>query len=323
MKTIQGKNVVLHDFDPWSDFKKAVLNGLGGDEKSIPSKFFYDQRGSVLFDQIGELEYYYLTRTELAIMHRSVAEMADCMGPRCRVVEFGSGSGTKTRILLDALEEPTAYVPVDISRDQLLAFSEELAQEYPDLVVAPVSADYSEELTLPNAPEDTRRTIIYFSGSTLGNISLSGARILLEKMKCLCNSDGGLLIGVDLQKDLEILERAYNDEAGVTAEFNLNLLRRVNRELGGDFDLNRFSHRAIYNSEAGRIEMYLVSERRQTVTVDDHKFTFDQGETICTEHSYKYGLTQFDDLALSAGFQVAKTWLDDDEMFTVKFLDAV
>ncbi len=323
MRTIQGKNVVLHDFDPRSDFKEAVLNGLGGDEKSIPSKFFYDQRGSELFDQICELEYYYPTRTELAIMHRHVAEMADCMGPRCRVVEFGSGSGTKTRILLDALQEPTAYVPVDISGEQLLAVAEELAREYPDLVVAPVSADYSEEFTLPDAPEDTGRTVIYFSGSTLGNFSLSAAQALLEKMRCLSGPGGGLLIGVDLKKDLATLERAYNDEAGVTAEFNMNLLRRVNRELDGDFDLNRFRHRAIYNSEAGRIEMYLVSELRQTVTVDDHTFTFDQGETICTEYSYKYGLTQFDDLALSVGFQVVKTWLDDGEKFTVKYLDAV
>ena len=320
MKTIQGEGVVLYDFSPVIDFEGEILEGLAGERKSIPSKFFYDQRGSELFEKICELEEYYPTRTELAIMGERLPEMAASLGPGCRIVELGSGSSTKTRLLLDVLEAPAAYVPVDISGDHLRETAQRLARDYPGLLVQPVVADYTLEFELPPTVNDPQRTVIFFPGSTIGNFNSSEAMHLLRRMTHLCGPDGGLLIGVDLVKDRETLERAYNDRSGVTAEFNLNVLRRINRELQGNFDLDRFQHRAIYNFEDGRIEMYLVSGGVQSVEVAGRRFAFADGEAICTEHSYKYSLRQFDELAEEAGFEMERTWVDEEEKFTVKYL---
>lgn len=310
----------LHDFGPArDDFRSQVLHGLRQTRKQIPCKFFYDRRGSQLFDQICELGDYYPTRTELGIMTHHAAEMADALGPRCRIVEYGSGSSTKTRLLLDHLKDPTAYVPLDISREHLLDASQRLAERYPDLQVQPVCADYTSRFALPDAI-GARRTVIYFPGSTIGNFEPHDARGFLVAAAQRAGEGGGLLIGVDLKKDPATLHAAYNDAAGVTAAFNLNLLTRINRELDGGFDLSRFAHYAFYNPRLGRVEMHLASRCAQTVPVGSHWFDFRDGETIFTESSYKYTLIEFASLAAASGWRVEKTWMDDQRMFSVQYL---
>lgn len=310
----------LHDFAPArDDFRSQVLHGLRQTRKQIPCKFFYDRRGSQLFDQICELPEYYPTRTEVGIMTRHAAEMADVLGPRCRVVEYGSGSSTKTRLLLDHLDDPAAYVPLDISREHLLEASGRLAERYPGLQVQPVCADYTSRFALPDVI-DARRTVIYFPGSTIGNFEPHDAREFLIAAAQRAGAGGGLLIGVDLKKDPVTLHAAYNDSAGVTAAFNLNLLTRINRELDGTFDLAQFAHYAFYHPRLGRIEMHLASRCVQTVMVGSSFFDFRDGETLFTESSYKYTLIEFASLAAASGWQVEKTWIDDQRMFSVQYL---
>lgn len=310
----------LHDFGPArDDFRSQVFHGLGQKRKQVPCKFFYDRRGSELFDQICQLPEYYPTRTELGIMTRHSAEMADMLGPQCRIVEYGSGSSTKTRLLLDHLEYPAAYVPLDISREHLLEASERLVERYPTLQVQPVCADYTSRFALPEAIS-ARRTIIYFPGSTIGNLDPHEARSFLVAAAQRAGEGGGLLIGVDLKKDPNTLHAAYNDAAGVTAAFNQNLLTRINRELDGDFDLDQFVHYAFYNPRLGRIEMHLASRCVQTVTVGARRFDFRGGETIFTESSYKYTLSEFASLAAAAGWRVEKIWTDEQRMFSVQYL---
>lgn len=324
MKTGKGQRVVLYDFGPaYQDLEGEVLAGLSRRPKWIPSKFFYDERGSEIFEKITELPEYYLTRTELAIMREHVYDMADRLGPGCRIVEFGAGAGTKTRMLLEALDDPVAYVPVDISREQLLTTAEDLTRDYPDIVVQPVTADFTTEFDLPPIRSSVLRTVVFFPGSTIGNFSPPEATLFLRRLTHLCRPTGGVLIGLDLKKDRETLERAYNDAAGVTAEFNLNLLRRINRELKADFDLKAFRHEAVYDVEHGRIEMRLISEVKQTVTVADKTFSFEPGERIITEYSHKYSLRQFDKMAEEVGLKMDRTWMDDDEKFAVKYLSCV
>lgn len=310
----------LHDFGPQrDDFRWQVLRGLRQARKQVPCKFFYDQRGSELFDQICQLPEYYPTRTELGIMARHAAHMAAALGPRCRVVEFGSGSSTKTRLLLDHLQDPAAYIPLDISREHLLDAARRIEAAYPGLSVLPVCADYTTRFSLPEAA-GALRTIIYFPGSTIGNFDPHEARAFLLAAAERAGAGGGLLIGVDLKKDPALLHRAYNDAAGVTARFNLNLLARINRELDADFDLDQFAHYALYNPRLGRIEMHLVSRRAQTASVGHHRFDFREGETIFTESSYKYTLDEFASLALASGWHVAQTWTDDQRLFSVQYL---
>lgn len=310
----------LNDFGPApDDFRSQVLHGLRQTRKLIPCKFFYDRRGSQLFDQICELPEYYPTRTELGIMTRHAAEMAEAVGPRCCLVEYGSGSSIKTRLLLDHLKDPVAYVPLDISRDHLLEASHRLATRYPGLQVLPVCADYTSRFTLPEA-FDALRTVIYFPGSTIGNFEPHDARAFLIAAARRAGAGGGLLIGVDLKKDPATLHAAYNDAAGVTAAFNLNLLNRINRELDGGFNLAQFSHYAFYNPRLGRIEMHLASRCAQTVAVGPSFIDFRDGETIFTESSYKYTLPEFASLAAASGWRVEKTWIDDRHMFSVQYL---
>lgn len=310
----------LHDFAPAKDdFRSQVIHGLRQTRKHLPCKFFYDRRGSELFDQICELPEYYPTRTELGIMTRHAAEMAEALGPRCRIVEYGSGSSTKTRLLLDHLTDPAAYVPLDISREHLLEASHRLAERYPGLQVLPVCADYTSRFALPGAV-GARRTIIYFPGSTIGNFEPHDARSFLMAAAQRAGVGGGLLIGVDLKKDPNTLHAAYNDAAGVTAAFNLNLLTRINRELDGDFDLHQFDHYAFYNPRLGRIEMHLASRCVQTAAVGAGRFDFREGETIFTESSYKYTLSGFASLAAASGWRVEKIWTDEQRMFSVQYL---
>jgi len=300
-------------------FRDAALRGLQKSQKEIPSKFLYDKRGSELFDAICKLDEYYPTRTEIGIMERYVDEMVDAIGPNARLVEYGSGSSYKTRILLDRLDDPAVYVPVDISRTYLLDSARQIAEAYPEIPVRPVCADFTDELTLPDPPRPARRTIGYYPGSTIGNFPPPDARRVLARIAGSVGPDGGLLIGVDLKKDPDVLHAAYNDGEGVTAAFNKNLLRRMNRELGATFDLDRFEHRARWNEEEGCIEMHLRSTAQQTVQVAGQPVAFQEGETIRTEYSYKFTLDAFASLASEAGFSVDHVWTDDRSYFSVQY----
>lgn len=293
--------------------------GLARASKRLSPKFFYDDRGSQLFDQITELPEYYPTRTEISIMESKVGEIAELTGPDASLIEFGSGSSLKTRILLQHLDQLAAYVPVDISRDHLVAAADELARDFSHIEVLPVAADFTHPFDLPQSKVMPRRNLVYFPGSTIGNFSPDAALALLQVMYQEAGADGALLIGVDLKKDRSILERAYNDSAGVTAEFNLNMLRRLNREFGANFDLGQFAHRAIYNESFGRIEMHLVSQRPQKVTVAGRSFSFAAGETIRTECSHKYTIEEFGKLAAHAGFAIQRVWADPANLFSVHY----
>jgi len=316
-----GRSIQIQDCAPEIDrLRDEVLQGLCRPSKTIPCKYFYDERGSELFEQICSLEEYYLTRAELSIMEDHVREMAAVIGAGCLLIEYGSGTGRKTRLLLDCLESPVAYVPIDISRKILEASAVALASDYPALEVLPVCADYTLQFSIPRSRRSASRRVVYFPGSTIGNLSALEARRFLERIGDQVGRAGGLLIGVDLKKDAAVLEAAYDDCDGVTAAFNKNLLVRINRELDGDFQLDRFQHQAFYNQEYGRIEMHLVSLVRQSAHVDGVQVSFAQGETICTEHSYKYDLDEFAKLAESAGFTVQKLWTDSQEHFSVQYL---
>jgi dimethylhistidine N-methyltransferase len=298
-------------------FLSDVLAGLQMTPKQLPCKYFYDQRGSELFDRICQLDEYYLTRSELAIMERFAAEMGAQIGPGAMLVEYGSGSSVKTRYLLDDLPDAVAYVPVDISGEHLQRTARELARDYPRIEVLPVCADFTGHFALPASKRPATHSAVYFPGSTIGNFLPDHAADLLRQITRLCGKNGGLLIGIDLKKDPATIEAAYNDPAGVTAEFNLNLLARVNRELGANFDLDSFYHRARYNSQLGRVEIHLVSQAAQTVTIGDERIEFFADETICTEYSHKYTVDEFAAIAATAGLSLHMQWTDKNRYFAV------
>jgi dimethylhistidine N-methyltransferase len=312
-----GRPAVLDVEPAKSDFLSEAIAGLSSTPPTLPCKFFYDERGATLFQKICELPEYYVTRTELDILKRNSAEIALHLGPRIALIGLGTGPGTKTCILLEKLREPIAYIPVDISKDQLQNSTTLFHERFPQLEILPVCADYLQPFDLPSPFRTPERNVIYFPGSTIGNFEPRDANLFLRRLADLCGKEGGLLIGVDLQKDRDVLERAYNDSEGITAQFNLNLLTHANRELGADFDLGRWRHRAIYNSSAGRIEMHLISEIDQTVHIANHEFCFRSGEKIITEFSYKYTLEGFARLAGAAGFEFARMWTDDAHLFGV------
>jgi dimethylhistidine N-methyltransferase len=303
-------------------FRQDVLAGLRRPHKELPCKYFYDARGSQLFDRICEQPEYYLTRTELAILRRHAPDMAAALGPRCLLIEYGSGSGLKTPLLLERLSDPAGYVPVDISREHLLASAMALAERFPALEVCPVWADFTELFGVPTPARPTGRRAVWFPGSTIGNFGPDEAARLLGRIAALVGPGGGLLIGVDLRKSAAVLDPAYNDAAGVTAAFNLNLLARINHELGADFDLNKFEHLAFFSDPLSRIEMHLVSRTRQTVHIAGVGIPFVEGESIRTECSYKYSREAFRQLAEEAGLQVQQVWTDTDDLFSVQYLVA-
>jgi len=296
-----------------------VIVGLQLPQKIISSKYFYDEHGSKLFEDICELPEYYLTRTEIGIMQENMGEIFDCAGPRTSVIEFGSGAGVKTRFLLDHLDEPLVYVPVDISGDHLAAVAKEFTRDFPDIEVLPTVADFTRPFPLPEPRKMPLRNLVYFPGSTIGNFPPLAALNLLRVMHQEAAPGGALLIGVDLKKDPEVLENAYNDRAGVTADFNLNMLRRLNREFGSDFDLQSFHHKAFYNEAQGRIEMHLVSGLAQQVSLANHTFHFEPGEAIITEYSYKYTLHEFVAMVEQAGFSMEKVWTDSRRWFSLQY----
>ena len=297
---------------------EEVLQGLKEPQKSLPSKYFYDKRGSELFEQICELDEYYPTRTELSIMRENIDEITDQLGSKIQLIELGSGSSLKTRLLLDHLPEINSYVPVDISNDFLADVVENLQREYPLLDIIPVAADYTKPFDLPEADLDARR-VAYYPGSTIGNFTKEKAADFIALLADLLGDNGGLLIGFDLLKDGDTLINAYDDAKGVTAKFNKNILRRINRELAADFDVDSFEHRAVFNEEKSRIEMHLVSQKDQQVDIMGTVIHFSKGETIHTENSHKYSLESFREIT-APHFQPQKTWTDKNEMFAVQFL---
>ncbi|MFQ5874177.1 MAG: L-histidine N(alpha)-methyltransferase [Dehalococcoidia bacterium] len=321
MNSKKGNRIRLHDFKPGQDrFLAEVLNSLQKSQKELPSKYFYDEQGSCLFESICDLDEYYIPRTEVAIMEANIEEMVELLGPSVVLIEYGSGNSAKTRILLDHLHEPAAYVPIDISREQLLRATKELASSYPGLEVFPVCADYTSGFELPVPKQPSKRKVGYFPGSTIGNFDPIPAKHFLEHIAGVCGPGGGLLIGVDLKKDPSVLHHAYNDSQGVTAAFNLNLLERINRELNCDFQLEGFEHYAFYNPLEGRIEMHLVSLRDQTVRLDNVTIPFAKGESIWTESSYKFNLDEFQQLAAAVGFKVEHIWTDEQQWFSMQYL---
>jgi dimethylhistidine N-methyltransferase len=312
----------LSDFSPdESVMLKDVVRGLSERQKSIPSLYFYDQRGSELFDAITGLPEYYPTRTEIAILEAHGAEMAAALGPGVRLVELGSGSAVKTELLLAHLEGLAAYVPVEISRDHLVLSAARIAADFPDIEVLPVTADFTEPFELPEPSRATvRRNVAFFPGSTIGNFPVAMAEDLLRLTSRQMGAGGAMLAGVDLKKDAAIVEPAYNDAAGITAAFNLNLLARLNRELGADFDLDAFRHQAIWDEHNSRIEMRLVSLQVQEVHIAGRTFHFEAGEFVITEFSHKYSLEAFRALAEANGFRVAQVWTDPRRLFSVQYL---
>lgn len=296
-----------------------IIEGLRQDEKMISPKYFYDERGSQLFEEITALPEYYPTETELGILRDNVDEIAELVGPQASLIEFGSGSSLKTRVLLENLHDLAAYVPVDISEELLLESAALLRKDFPDIDILPVAADFTRPFALPQPAIMPVKNIVYFPGSTIGNFTNEDALELLRVMHGEAGEGGALLIGVDLQKDPDIIERAYNDSAGVTAEFNLNVLRHLNREFGADFKLDAFSHSAEYNPEEGRVELRLVSSEQQDVNVGDEAFTIEEDEAILTEYSHKYTLESFARMAGHAGFDVDRVWTDSERLFSVQY----
>lgn len=304
------------------EFFLDVVSGLSLPQRRLASKYFYDVRGSELFDQICELPEYYPTRTEAEIMRDDAPEMAEVIGSDIRLVELGSGSSTKTRHLLEHLTRPSSYVPVDISGQHLMHSAERLAGDFPVLDIRPAVADFTRPFAIPGEERRRPRTCFYFPGSTIGNFVPQDAQQLLRGWVEMGGPQAGLLIGVDLVKEVQVLEAAYNDAAGVTAEFNRNVLHRIQHQLGADIDVDQFAHLAFFNEAASRIEMHLEAETRLQFTVGPQTFAFEWGETILTEYSHKYTIDGFCDLAAGAGWQRQHVWTDARGWFAVIYLQA-
>jgi dimethylhistidine N-methyltransferase len=321
---MQDKNAdgaISYDFKPGLErFLAEVLIGLRKPQKELPSKYFYDKRGSKLFERICELKEYYITRIEASIMQAHIEEIVELIGPQVLVIEHGCGNCEKVRFLMDHLHDPVAFIPIDISKEQLLQVSRELDSIYPQLQVLPVCADYTGNFELPIPKRESKRTVVYFPGSTISNFDHIPVEHFLEHVANLCRSNGALLIGVDLKKDPAVLHDAYNDGEGLTAAFNLNLLERINRELGCDFQLDAFEHYAFYNPRESRVEMHLISRKNQVVRINGETISFLKGESIWTESSYKYNVDEFKRMAAVAGFRVERVWVDERQWFSVQYL---
>ena len=309
----------FHDAHPGAgNLRREVIAGLSTSPRVIPPKFFYDRRGSELFDAICELPEYYQTRTEMGILRSCVNDLVGLIGPECLLIELGSGASKKVRLLLEELR-PSGYLGVDISKEFLLASTRRLASDYPWLDVHAACIDFSHTLEVPHCGNDNHK-VAFFPGSSIGNFDPDDAILLMQRIAEMVNHAGHLLIGVDLKKDVRILNAAYNDTAGVTAEFNLNLLTRIRDELDSDIDPAAFDHYAFYNPGPGRIEMHLASTRPQRIRVEDCHFGFSAGETIHTENSYKYTIDEFANLASAAGFEQQQVWTDEAGLFSVQLL---
>lgn len=309
----------FYDYHPPAiDMFSEVVEGLSTSPRTLSPKFFYDEQGSHLFDAICETSEYYQTRTEISIIRSNITDIADCIGSDCLLLEPGSGNSRKVRELLPVIE-PHAYMPMEISKSHLQMAASQLSNDYPWLNVHAVCTDYTNQIELPY-DDKGRKKIAFFPGSTIGNFEPQEAISFLANIAHLVQPGGGLLIGVDLKKPVEILHAAYNDAQGITSAFNLNLLQRINRDLGANFDVEQFQHDAFYNSKLGRIEMHLISQSRQVVSIGEYSTHFEQGENIHTENSYKFTVDEFQQLARQAGFEPQKVWKDPDNLFSVHYL---
>lgn len=320
---IENAKLDFLDLEPkTTTILKEVLAGLSKSQKSLPPKLLYDKRGSEIFEKICLLKEYYPTRAESEILKTFSGDISRMVGPDALIIEPGSGAGDKIRYLLPHLIEPKGYVPIEISKDILLRMTEELHKEFPFLNVLPVCADFGQDIELPLTVENVSgKKVIFFPGSTIGNFNPTDAVSFLRKFGRLIGEGGGLIIGVDLKKDPDVFKLAYDDPHGVTAEFNLNLLERLNRETAASFDLTNFSHEAFYNEKLGRVEMHLVSRIAQLIRVHESVFRFKEGETIHTESSYKYSVEEFAELCSKAKFKLKKSWKDSQNLFCVYYFE--
>jgi dimethylhistidine N-methyltransferase len=307
---------------PARSLNEEVRSGLTAIPKTLPAKLLYDKTGAELFERICTLPEYYVARAELEILHNRASEIAALAGPGCALIEYGSGAGIKVRMLLHALNQPLAYLPIDIAAEQLEAVAAEISGAYRHVVVRPICADYTQPLRLPALAAGARR-VAFFPGSTIGNFHPTEAAAFLHRIRRTVGPDGALILGVDRIKDPDVLDAAYNDADGVTAAFNMNLLTRLNREFDADFDPQRFEHHAFFNPGPRRVEMHLVSRETQVVSVGDEFVPFDEGESIWTESSYKYDLQRLEQLAAAAGFRIERLWIDHKRQFWVGFLSAI
>ncbi len=298
---------------------QEVLHGMSLPQKSIPSKYFYDESGSKLFDEITELPEYYPTRTERKILEENIEEMASYLGEKILLIEPGSGSSTKTRILLSKMKSICCYIPIDISGEYLGKVAEDLRQEFPEKDIQPLAADYTQPFELPKIHTEARK-VIFFPGSTIGNFDESTVARFFEVISGIAGEKGGMLIGVDLKKDIQILEEAYNDSKGITADFNKNMLLHLNREIGADFNPDIFIHKAVWVDEESRIEMRLVAKQDHLVHIDGEVFRISKGEYIHTENSHKYSLEEFEKM-VSPWFKVIKVWMDENRYFSIQYLE--
>lgn len=321
MSIFEHEGVRILDLHPvMADFRAQVLEGLRQQPKRAPSLYLYDERGSELFEQITHQPEYYLPRIELSIMRDNLDEIVDTLGAECLLIEPGSGNSSKTALLLENLPDLAGYVPLDISRDFLARVAVDLAERYPRLDVLPVVADFHQPLMLPEVDRPIAARVVYFPGSTIGNFPPALQRRFLKQMGQLVGRDGYVLVGADLQKDVAMLEAAYDDSAGVSAAFALNLLDRLNRELKADFDVAQYAYEAPYNEDDHRVEMAIVSLRNQRASVAGERFEFAEGERYHTEYSYKFTLPGFAQLAASAGLRVEKVWTDPRKLFSMQLL---
>ncbi len=297
-----------------------VITGMNKCPKQISSKFFYDENGSALFDEICKLDEYYPTRTEMRIMRDNISEITSVIGEKTLLLELGSGSSVKIRMLLENLRNPCGYIPMDISSEHLIKSIELLQQDYPKIPIYPLVADYTKEFSLPEISNSFEKIAAYFPGSTIGNFTPENAKKFLSRIRNITGETGALLIGVDLKKDFELLNAAYNDNKGITAKFNLNILTHLNTEINSNFDLSKFRHKAFYNSVEGRIEMRLISLEEQLISMGENKIRFEKDEEIITEYSYKYSVTEFQNL-ISDFYQLKNVWTDENNYFSVQYYE--
>lgn len=302
-----------------NDLLSEIIAGLSKDKKTLPSKLFYDEKGSKLFDKICRLQEYYPTRTESVLMKNNIKDIAAQIEPLSILIEFGSGSSIKTRMLLREIKSLSAYIPIDISKEHLLKSANVLKERFPGIDIHPFQADYTKPFKIPKIKKEYKHIVAYFPGSTIGNFTSEEAKKFLSSIAEVCGQDGGLLIGIDMVKDSQILEAAYNDSKGVTAQFNKNIFSHINNKFGFNFNPKKFEHKAPYNLEKNRIEMNLISLEKQIVTNGIQEFLFEKEESIITEYSHKYTIDSFSQLA-SGNFKLKKYWTDEKKFFSVLFL---
>ncbi len=301
---------------------EEIIESLSQAQKTLSCKYFYDEKGSDLFEEIVELDEYYLTRTETSIMNNNIEEISRLIGKNCILIEPGSGSGQKIKILLDNLIFPSAYVPIDISESYVKDSANKLSKNYPDLKILPIIADYTGEFKLPGFNFEHENLVVYYPGSTIGNFSPEKAKEFLKKIAHMCGKDSYLLLGIDLKKDKEVLEKAYNDGSGITRKFNINILENLNNLIESNFELDQWAHKAFFNEDKSRIEMHLVSKEKQNVNINGYTVSFNKGETIHTENSHKYSIDKFCEL-ISDDYRMNKVWTDKENKFAVLLFQSI